>query len=137
MAFESQQQDSIAQINITPLVDVMLVLLVIFMVTTPILQQGVAVDLPRAESGALESHDDSLIVTISREKKLFLNEQLLSVTELEDQLAAVAQKQTNGAVYLRADKEVPYGEVVEIMAAIRQAGITRLGMVTDPLLSEQ
>ena len=136
MAFDQHQEDNISQINITPLVDVMLVLLVIFMVTAPILQQGVAVDLPQVASGPMEGKDESLLVSVTKEGKVYLNENLLKLGELRQELADIAQKQPDRSVYLRADKGVPYGKVIEVMAAIRNAGVKKLGMVTEPLKDE-
>jgi biopolymer transport protein TolR len=137
VAFDQQQEDSISQINITPLVDVMLVLLVIFMVTAPILQQGVAVDLPQVSTAPLEGKDDNFIVSITRDARIHLNERLLKPEDLQEQLRELAQRHPDRPVYLRADKGVPYGKVVEVMAAIRNAGIQKLGMVTEPLREER
>ena len=136
MAFDQQQEESISQINITPLVDVMLVLLVIFMVTAPILQQGVAVDLPQVTTGALVSEEESLIINITRDAKIHINEHPLKLSDLQGRLSELAHKNPNRPVYLRADKGVPYGKVVEVMAVIRNAGIQKLGMVTEPLREE-
>jgi len=119
------------QINVTPLVDVMLVLLVIFMVTAPILQQGVAVDLPRAELGPLDGKELPLVVSLTRDGELYLNEQKLTRAELVTELGGVAQERAEESVYVRADESLPYGEVVSVMAAIREAGIRNVGMVTQ------
>jgi biopolymer transport protein TolR len=133
MAFDSRggSNGSMSQINVTPLVDVMLVLLVIFMVTAPILQQGVSVDLPRAEAGPLAGKDDQLIVSVTRGGDLYLNEKRLAPASLEAELRQIAASQPEGQVFVRADQSVPYGEVVRVMAAIRAAGIRRVGMVTQ------
>jgi biopolymer transport protein TolR len=133
MAFDQQQEDNISQINITPLVDVMLVLLVIFMVTAPILQQGVNVDLPEVSSGPLEGTDEQLVVSVTSEGRVLLNDRPMKEDELRQRLAAIVQTRPDRAVYLRADKNVPYGTVVEVMAAVQNAGIRKLGMVTEPL----
>jgi biopolymer transport protein TolR len=133
MAFDQQQEDNISQINITPLVDVMLVLLVIFMVTAPILQQGVNVDLPQVSSGPLEGTDEQLVVSVTSEGRVLLNDRPMKEDELRQRLAAIVQTRPDRAVYLRADKNVPYGTVVEVMAAVQNAGIRKLGMVTEPL----
>jgi biopolymer transport protein TolR len=117
-------------------VDVMLVLLVIFMVTAPILQQGVGVDLPQVTAGPLDGKDEHLVVVVTREGKVQLDESVLKLDELRQKLAAFVQEQPNRQVYLRADKGVPYGRVVEVMAAVRSAGVKKLGMVTEPVKEE-
>ncbi|MBI3801402.1 MAG: protein TolR [Deltaproteobacteria bacterium] len=137
MAFEQESNDSISQINITPFVDVMLVLLIIFMVTAPILQQGVNIDLPQVATGPLEGKDEQLVVTVTREGKVQLNDSPLKVEELQKKLTAVLQVRPDREVYLRADKNVAYGKVVEVMAAVRNAGVRKLGMVTEPLKDER
>ena len=137
MAFDQHDQDNISQIHVTPLVDVMLVLLVIFMVTAPILQQGVHVDLPQVAAGPLEGKDEQLVVVITRDGQVQLNDTPLKVNELGQKLTAIVQLRPDRAVYLRADKNVPYGKVVEVMAAVRNAGVRKLGMVTEPLRDER
>ncbi|HEV8716559.1 MAG TPA: protein TolR [Candidatus Binatia bacterium] len=137
MAFEQESNESISQINITPFVDVMLVLLIIFMVTAPILQQGVNVDLPQVTVGPLTGKDEQLVVIVTREGKVQLNDSPLKVEELQKKLAAILQVRPDREVYLRADKNVPYGKVVEVMAAARNAGVRKLGMVTEPLKDER
>lgn len=132
MAFDKPGSGgSMNQINVTPLVDVMLVLLVIFMVTAPILQQGVAVDLPRAELGPLEGKEIPLVVSLTRDGELYLNEQKLTRVQLVAELGGVAAESADESVYIRADESLPYGEVVSVMAAIREAGIRNVGMVTQ------
>ncbi len=133
MAFDGQgsPNGSMSQINVTPLVDVMLVLLVIFMVTAPILQQGVAVDLPEARAGALTSKEEQLVVSVTKGGELYLNDDALSAEELEKRLRAIAGQRPDGQVFVRADESVPYGEVIAVMAAIKGAGIRRVGMVTQ------
>ena len=123
---------TISQINVTPLVDVMLVLLVIFMVTAPIIQQGVQVNLPQANAGAITGNEELLVVTIAKNGRIYLNDNMMSLTELQDKLTAIRKLQADKEVYLRADQEVRYGIVVKTIAAIKQAGINKLGMVTRP-----
>ncbi len=132
----NQQEGSIAQINVTPLVDVMLVLLVIFMITAPILQQGVPVDLPEVSARPLTGSEEQLVVALTHEGKLYLNDTPLPLEELTKKLRAILQARPDRHVYLRADKRVPYGEVVAVMAALQTAGVQRLGMVTEPLPEE-
>ncbi|HXG51938.1 MAG TPA: protein TolR [candidate division Zixibacteria bacterium] len=130
----SPQRDgaTIAQINVTPLVDVMLVLLVIFMVTAPIIQQGVQVNLPQARAGAIPGTEEHLVVTVARNGRIYLNDNLVSPEELREKLSAIRRLQADKQVYLRADQNVRYGVVMKTIAAIKQAGIERLGMVTRP-----
>ncbi len=137
MAFDEQDEDSIAQINITPLVDVMLVLLVIFMVTAPMMQQGIGVELPRVAAQPLNSEVEQLAVVISRDGRVQLNNTPLGVDELNQKLSAIVQSQPDCKVALRADKNVPYGKLAEVMAAIRNAGVKKIGMVTEPLKEER
>lgn len=134
MAFEQYDEGSISHINVTPFVDVMLVLLVIFMVTAPILQQGVNVELPAVEAGPLVSDtEEQLVVAIDGEGSVHLNDTPLDLVALGEKLTAIVELRADRTVYLRADKDVVYGKVVAVMAAIRSAGIAKLGMVTEPL----
>ena len=135
MAMEtSSQRDgtTIAQINVTPLVDVMLVLLVIFMVTAPIIQQGVQVNLPQTKSSAIPGTEEFLVVTVAKNGKTYLNDNPMGPGELGKKLAAIKKLQVDKQVYLRADQEVRYGVVMKTIAEIKEAGIERLGMVTRP-----
>jgi biopolymer transport protein TolR len=124
---------TISQINVTPLVDVMLVLLVIFMVTAPIIQQGVQVNLPQAQAGAIAGQEEMLVVAINRSGKIYLNDNVVTLEELGQKLRAIRRLQPDKEVYLRADQEVKYGTVIKTIAEIKQAGIVKLGMVTRPL----
>lgn len=137
MAFDDSSTNggsggTIAAINVTPLVDVMLVLLVIFMVTAPILQQGVSVNLPKVKAAALPGEEVQLVVTVTAKGEVFLNDQPVRTDELGAKLSAVLRLQPNKQVFLRADQNVRYGEVMRVVAAIKAAGVERLGMVTEP-----
>jgi biopolymer transport protein TolR len=135
MAFDASPQGggtTISQINVTPLVDVMLVLLVIFMVTAPIIQQGVQVNLPQAKAGAIEGTEEFLVVSIAKSGKIYLNDNEMTLSELGKKLAAIKKVQADKQVYLRADQDVRYGVVMRTIAQIKQSGIERLGMVTRP-----
>jgi len=131
-ASSRREGTTIAQINVTPLVDVMLVLLVIFMVTAPIIQQGVQVNLPQAKTNAIPGTEAPLIVTVAKNGKIYLNDNALSLNELGQKLRAIKKLQVDKQVYLRADQDVRYGTVMKTIAEIKQAGIEKLGMVTRP-----
>ena len=122
----------LSEINVTPLVDVMLVLLVIFMVTAPIIQQGVTVDLPKTRAAPLNSAEEPLVVGLATNGNVYLNDNLIGLDDLRVKLAAIERERPGRQVFLRADRRVPYGEVVRVIAAAKQAGVTRLGMVTEP-----
>jgi len=130
----SSQRDSttISQINVTPLVDVMLVLLVIFMVTAPIIQQVVQVNLPQARSGAIPGTEEHLVVTVAKNGKVYLNDNAMSLAQLGEKLRAIKKIDAKKQVYLRADQDVRYGTVMQAIAEIKKSGIERLGMVTRP-----
>lgn len=126
---------AISQINVTPFVDVMLVLLVIFMVTAPILQQGVQVNLPEAKAGAIAGEEEPLVVSITKKGQVYLNDNRIKLAELKLKLQAIRQVQKGKEVFLRADKSVPYGVVMKAIATIKEAGIVKLGMITQPPLT--
>jgi biopolymer transport protein TolR len=123
---------TMSEINVTPMVDVMLVLLIIFMVTAPLIQQGVKVNLPEAKATPVEAADKKLVLSIDTARRVFIGDAEVALNELEKKLAANAKAQADKEVYLHADRDVPYGVVVEVMAAAQRAGITNVGMITDP-----
>jgi len=125
-------RSAMSQINVTPLVDVMLVLLIIFMVTAPMMQQGVLVNLPKADTKALNPQETTVVVSIDRSGRLFINSSEVPGGELTAKLTAMFATRSKKEVFLKADKDVPYGEVIRAMAEIKGAGIERLGMVTEP-----
>ncbi len=124
-------RENLADINVTPLVDVILVLLIIFMVTAPMMQRSVDVRLPTAESSAGQE-EQQLVVTIDRANRVYLNETSMAIGELEKHLASVASAYSEPFVFLRADVAVPYGQVMAVMDRIKKAGIDRVGLVTQP-----
>jgi len=128
----SRRNGAISQINVTPLVDVMLVLLVIFMVTAPILQQGVQVNLPQARAGAVPGQEEQLVVALTRNGKIYLNDNSVTLAELGKKLRAIRGLRPDRQVYLRADQDVRYGLVMKVIAEIKQTGIERVGMITRP-----
>jgi biopolymer transport protein TolR len=126
----------VSDINVTPLVDVMLVLLIIFMVTAPMMTQGVDVKLPESSAPAIPTDDERLVVTVTEDRKIYINENLVDPGELESKLAAITQNRLDHkGVFLRGDKDIPYGYMMEVMGLIRQAGIDQIGMVTEPAKS--
>jgi biopolymer transport protein TolR len=124
---------TMTEINVTPLVDVMLVLLIIFMVTAPMLQTGVDVDLPEAKAQTMPDDEGKLILTVTKDKRVFLGKLEFRFEDLEKTLKNNAKLNTDKELYLHADKNLLYGDVVKVMAAVKQAGVDKLGMVTDPL----
>src|SRR5262249_39957709 len=125
-------RDAISDINVTPLVDVMLVLLIIFMVTAPILQQGVSVDLPKVSAGPLAGPEEQLVVDGAKGGVLFLDRTAMSLDQLTTKLRAIAAARPDRQVYVRADQAVPYGQVMQVMGALHDAGLVRVGLVTEP-----
>lgn len=121
-----------AEINVTPFVDVMLVLLIIFMVTAPMMQQGVDVDLPETTTQPLRLQDEPLILSVEKDGSTYLADQEVPSDALREKLGAIVANRGEEAVYLRADREAPYGAVARAMAAARMAGVKSLGIVTEP-----
>src|SRR5512133_1540176 len=132
MGGRNDNRGIMAEINVTPLVDVMLVLLVIFMVTAPMMQQGVQVNLPKADTKAMTPLEETVVVTVEKNGKLYINKDEIQAADLRSKLTAMFASREKKEVFLKADAGVPYGEVVRAMADIKGAGIERLGMVTEP-----
>lgn len=122
-----------SEINVTPLVDVMLVLLIIFMVTAPMMMQGVDVALPETTSEPLSSEKEHLVISIDPKGQIYINEFQVSLDVLSSKLSKILEGKPDKEAYLRADKNIPYGTVVRVMAEIKAGGIDKLGMVTVPL----
>lgn len=120
-----------AEINITPFVDVMLVLLIVFMVAAPMMQHGVDVDLPKTSTQPLRVRENPLILTVKKDGTMFLGRSEIAVAELQSKLEAIFEARESKEIYLRADNAAPYGVVVKAMAAARNAGSDRLGIVTE------
>jgi biopolymer transport protein TolR len=123
----------VAEINVTPLVDVMLVLLIIFMITAPMMSQGVDVDLPETTARPLAQKEKPIIITITRKGEITIDRIKVSRRLLRQKLAKLAVKGKERPVFLNADKKVAYGDVVKIMADIKNSGFDKLGMITKPL----
>lgn len=120
-----------SEINVTPFVDVMLVLLIIFMVTAPLLTAGVQVDLPEASSPPLAGQDEPLEVSVSKKGEIFLQETKLELEELTPKLEAIAGRKKDTRIFVRGDKAADYGKVIEVISTINNAGFTKVGLVTD------
>jgi biopolymer transport protein TolR len=120
------------EINVTPLVDVMLVLLVVFMVTAPLLTVGVPVDLPKTQAEAISEDQKPLTVTIRADGTVFLQEEIIQIDELTPKLLAIAESGYDERIYVRGDKTVNYGSVMEVMGTINTAGFRRVALITEP-----
>ena len=136
MARDRKKHRPMAEINVVPYIDVMLVLLIIFMVTAPMLMQGVKVDLPEASADPVENQDsEPLIVSVDASGKLYLNlgqeKQVLSLATIRDRVSAVIRRSPKKPVLVWGDRAVPYGEVVTVMVALQEAGAPSVGLVTE------
>ena len=135
MAFTTSNgrtQSTLADINVTPLVDVVLVLLVIFMITAPVLQSGIEVNVPKTKT-VKEMTEQRVVVTIDHDQRIFLDDQPINIHELPQRLMRGSSDPTHQIIYLRADQTVPFGAFANVMDAVKQAGITNVSIVTQPL----
>lgn len=123
---------AMAEINITPLVDVMLVLLIIFMVTAPLIQTGVKVDLPKAQTPPVDAKDEKVVLAITKDRRIFLADAEVPITALAEKLETNARLQKDKELWVHADRNLTYGVVIEVMGLARAAGIENIAMITDP-----
>ncbi len=137
MAIESNSDRLMSDINVTPFVDVMLVLLIIFMVTAPMMMQGVDVTLPEATAKPLVSQKENLVVTIDQNQQVHINDFAVEIDYLKEKLAKILENRPDREVYFKGDQAVPYGVAVRVLAEIKGAGVTKIGMVTVPMEEEQ
>ena len=124
---------AMSEINVTPMVDVMLVLLVIFMVTAPLIQQGVKVDLPAVKAPTMDVKEERVVLTLTKEQRIYIGKTEIPYKLLKDRLVGNIKLQKDKEIYLHADRALAYGFVVDIMAIVKEAGVEQMGMVTDPL----
>jgi len=122
-----------SDINVTPFVDVMLVLLIIFMVTAPMMMQGVDVNLPKTTTRHIKTKDEPLILTVNKKREVFIENHRIEINDLEIKIKKIFENRRDKEILLRADKDVPYGFVIKVIARVKRAGIDKLGMVTEPL----
>ena len=133
MAQTGPHDQLMSDINVTPFVDVMLVLLIIFMVTAPMMLQGVDVNLPEATNEAIQSEQEHLVISIDTDQQVYINEYKVGLDFLQDKLAKILENRTDREVFIRADKDIPYGTVIRVMSEVKAAGVVKLGMLTLPL----
>jgi len=136
MMFEARQRRFMAEINVIPLVDVVLVLLVIFMVTAPMLYRGMDINLPKSATNTIKP-EMRTVLTIEKDQRLYLDKDPVGVAQLEQKLKNLKHEHADVSLYLRADREVPYGVVVQVMDGVKKAGIEKIGMVTEPVGPER
>lgn len=122
-----------SEINVVPLVDVVLVLLIIFMITAPMLQMGVDVDLPKTTTKPMPTEEERVVVTLTKERKVFIDRYEVPQEQVRERLKGILDRRVNREVFLRADQSLPYGEVMVLMGLLRESGVEKLGMVTEPL----
>jgi len=127
------RSDLISDINVTPLVDVMLVLLIIFMVTAPMMIHGVKVNLPITESKSIKTKEDPLLLSITKKRLIFIEDYNVTFNALKGKLKKIVANRAGKEILLQADKDVPYGFVMKVMSQVKEAGISKVGMITEPL----
>lgn len=133
MKARGDSKGPLSEINVVPLVDVMLVLLIIFMITAPMMQHGLGIDIPNVSAKALPSKDEPQILNITKDQRLILNEKTIAPKDLKAAMQFLFANRDKKEVFLRADKDVPYGFVVRCMGTIREAGVDKVNIVTKPL----
>jgi biopolymer transport protein TolR len=134
---KKESKGPLSEINVVPLVDIMLVLLIIFMITVPMMQHGMGIDIPHVTAKPLPTKDEPQILNITHDQRLVLNEKKLNPKNLKAAIQLLFSNKTNKEIFLRADKDVPYGFVVKCMSIVREAGVEKINIVTKPLESDE
>jgi biopolymer transport protein TolR len=132
-----QKTRLMSEINVTPFVDVMLVLLVIFMVTAPMMTSGVKVEVPQTTHERMDIDPKGLVISVDGSRKVMINDYQIDASDIAEQLPKILESRKAEEVYLKADKSLPYGFVMSVMASIREAGVEKIGMVTEPAVSNR
>jgi biopolymer transport protein TolR len=127
-----QSEGVLSEINVTPMVDVMLVLLIVFMISAPLMQQGIQVDLPKTKSPALAEQEKPVVIAVNRNGNVEINGHELRSSQVTEKLRAIFEKREKKEIFIQADKSIPYGTVATVMAQAQAAGIHRIGLVTEP-----
>jgi biopolymer transport protein TolR len=133
MKFSRESKGPLSEINVVPLVDIMLVLLIIFMITAPMLQHGMNIDIPNVTARPLPAKEDPQVLNVTKDRLLILNEKRIEITDLKPAVQLLFANRREKEIFLRADKDVPYGFVVRCMGVIREAGVSKINIVTKPL----
>jgi biopolymer transport protein TolR len=131
MSFERRERHIIREINLVPLIDVLLVVLFFYMIISPMMSRGLDVNLPKSEANTVKQ-EDRVVLTVTRSQGLFVEQERVDISKLKGVLDSIRKSKPLINVYLRADKDAPYGAVVQVMDVVKRAGIDRLGMVTEP-----
>jgi biopolymer transport protein TolR len=133
---EARRRRFMAEINVIPLVDVVLVLLVIFMVTAPMLYRGMDINLPKSATNTIKP-EERVVLTVERDRRVYVDKEPVPLALLQRRMDALHRKNPEVSVFLRADQDVPYGTVIQVMDSVKKAGIVKLGMVTEPVFEER
>jgi len=131
MSFERRERHIIREINLVPLIDVLLTVLFFYMIVSPMMSRGLDVDLPKSEANTIKA-EDRMVLTVTRAQELFVEKERVDISKLKDVLEAIRKSKPQINIYLRADRDAPYGAVVQVMDVVKRAGIDKLGMVTEP-----
>src|SRR3990172_1870728 len=131
MSFERRERHIIRELNLVPLIDVLLVVLFFYMIISPMMSRGLDVNLPRSEANTIKP-EDRMVLTVTRAQEIFVEKERVDIARLKDILDSIRKTKPQINVYLRADRDAPYGAVVQVMDIVKRSGIDRLGMVTEP-----